>query len=226
MGSLYWQLNDCWPVVSWSLIDYYLRPKASYYFVKRAFSPVLVSLDKRDEKISIYIVNDKPSELEGVLEFGVQDVQGNTLYSTKLNIKIPPNASITALSEEMNKLPVKDYSACYIYARLFIDDRPVSEDALFLDEWRYIKLHKPKFEFTIEQVDAEGHKFQIIVKSDKYARAVRLKLKGVEAEYSDNYFDLFPNVPKSVTVKTRVPLAKEEIQHRLHVTSIIPRRNI
>ena len=43
MGSIYWQLNDCWPVASWSSIDYYGRWKALQYYARRFYAPILVS---------------------------------------------------------------------------------------------------------------------------------------------------------------------------------------
>ncbi|HML83688.1 MAG TPA: glycoside hydrolase family 2 protein, partial [Bacteroidales bacterium] len=41
-GTLFWQLNDCWPVTSWSVLDYYLRPKAAWFSLKRLFAPIMV----------------------------------------------------------------------------------------------------------------------------------------------------------------------------------------
>ena len=47
MGAIYWQLNDCWPVISWSSIDYYGRWKALHYYAKRFFAPVMLSCEEQ-----------------------------------------------------------------------------------------------------------------------------------------------------------------------------------
>ena len=49
MGAIYWQLNDCWPVASWSSIDYFGRWKALHYEAKRFFAPVLLSCCEEGE---------------------------------------------------------------------------------------------------------------------------------------------------------------------------------
>ena len=46
MGAVYWQINDCWPVISWSSIDYWGRWKALHYYAKRFFAPVMISCEE------------------------------------------------------------------------------------------------------------------------------------------------------------------------------------
>ncbi|MCL5995418.1 MAG: glycoside hydrolase family 2 protein, partial [Chloroflexi bacterium] len=58
-GTLIWQWNDCWPGLTWSLLDYYTFPKAAYFYVKRAFTPVIASFkDEPDGGVSLWLVND------------------------------------------------------------------------------------------------------------------------------------------------------------------------
>ena len=59
MGSIFWQLNDCWPVASWSSIDYYGRWKALQYYARRFYAPILVSPHVEDGSLKVYIVSDK-----------------------------------------------------------------------------------------------------------------------------------------------------------------------
>ena len=80
MGTLYWQLNDSWPVVSWSSIDYYGNWKALHYQAKRAFAPLLVNAIQEGDSLNIYLISDmleKQSQL--TLEMKVIDFNGKTL---------------------------------------------------------------------------------------------------------------------------------------------------
>ena len=56
MGTLYWQLNDAWPVTSWSSIDYFGNPKVFYERLKTLYAPVLLSLDQKD--CQVFVTSD------------------------------------------------------------------------------------------------------------------------------------------------------------------------
>lgn len=87
MGSLFWQLNDCWPVASWSCIDYYGRRKALYYEAKRDFEPVIIACDTvRNNTLPIYVVNDGTDEINGTLLIQNRDFSGNILSTETANL--------------------------------------------------------------------------------------------------------------------------------------------
>ena len=80
MGTLYWQLNDSWPVVSWSSIDYYGNWKALHYQAKRAFAPVLINPIQQNDSLSVYLISDRLDTMEQMtLEMKVVDFDGKTL---------------------------------------------------------------------------------------------------------------------------------------------------
>src|SRR6185295_18349763 len=81
MGSLYWQLNDCWPVASWSSIDYYGRWKALHYTVKEAFQKYLISVDDTGKFFVIYITSDDTGPSKAVLRLITEDFSGHILRS-------------------------------------------------------------------------------------------------------------------------------------------------
>ena len=77
MGSLYWQLGDCWPAVSWSSIDYAGQWKALHYAAKKAFEPVLVSTAVKDGMLDIYIVSDRLEEIGGWMTMRLTGFDGS-----------------------------------------------------------------------------------------------------------------------------------------------------
>ncbi|MCA9730656.1 glycoside hydrolase family 2 protein, partial [candidate division KSB1 bacterium] len=79
MGSLYWQLNDCWPVISWSSIDYYNRWKALHYAVKNAYNDVLISFEENDDEIAVYVISDQLIDLPVKMQTKLLDFSGNTI---------------------------------------------------------------------------------------------------------------------------------------------------
>lgn len=89
MGTLYWQLNDAWPVTSWSSIDYYGNPKVFHEKLKTLFAPVLLSLDRRDYQV--YVTSDLMRNIDGTLTVTVNDVDGACLFEQKVKVSMKAN---------------------------------------------------------------------------------------------------------------------------------------
>ena len=94
MGSLYWQLNDVWPVTSWSSLDKLGNWKALHYQVKRSFENVLISVEKEENVYKIYIVNDLLKDLKGKVKFSVVDFNGNKHWTNDKDVIILSNSSV------------------------------------------------------------------------------------------------------------------------------------
>ena len=89
LGTLYWQLNDAWPVTSWSSIDYYGNPKVFHEKLKTLFAPVLLSLDRRDYQV--YVTSDLMRNIDGTLTVTVNDVDGACLFEQKAKVSMKAN---------------------------------------------------------------------------------------------------------------------------------------
>src|SRR5262249_3679304 len=115
MGSLYWQLNDCWPVASWSSIDYYGHWKALHYYARRFYDNLLVSPWEEDGTLSVYVVSDEvqPSEVE--LRIRVMDFQGKVLFEKTQPATVPELSSKVYASFSRQQL-LKDTDARHAYS--------------------------------------------------------------------------------------------------------------
>ena len=103
MGSLYWQLNDCWPVASWASIDYYGRWKALNYYARRFYDDLLISPFLHDDKVDVYVVSDKLQPLSGTIHTRLLDFSGNTLLDQTKDIQIPAQSSAIYLTLQQSR---------------------------------------------------------------------------------------------------------------------------
>jgi len=92
-GSLYWQLDDCWPVASWSGIDYFGRWKALHYAARRFFAPVLVSPVEEDGIVKVWSVSDRRTPVAAHLSLRLLDFNGREVWRKDLDAHLPANAS-------------------------------------------------------------------------------------------------------------------------------------
>jgi beta-mannosidase len=93
-GTLLWQLNDCWPGLSWSILDYYGFGKAGYYYVKRAYAPVLASFKSLDDgTIEVWITNDTLEDVSDTISIQLGTFTDGTIWEERHRVRVPANSS-------------------------------------------------------------------------------------------------------------------------------------
>ncbi len=218
MGSIFWQLNDCWPVASWSSIDSFGRWKALQFYAKRFYAPVLVSPHVEGGQLAVYVVSDRTESKPGTLVVQHLGFDGNVLSSKTQQVIVPPLASTILSYLPLTKLSQESGTALeqgFVVATLTIAGEPVSRNITYLVPTKQVKL--PSVNLTAD-VAKDGDGLVVNLRSDTLARSVRLVSADASAVFDDNYFDLIPGEARSVHVKTSV--APEEFHRTLEVRSL------
>lgn len=195
-GAIYWQLNDCWPVLSWASIDYFGRYKALQYMAKHFNAPQTVSVYLDKGLLKLCVLNDKPYAFSGNISYSLQTFDGDVLEEGELKADCASGA-VNHLAEFNFKKAAKQHKNNLVFvAKLYGEDGALlaSKTQLFAAE-KALKLPKVQFKTDIVQ---KGDLFYITVTADKYARYVRLELPDGYMPFSDNYFDLAAG--ESITV--------------------------
>ena len=92
-GVLYWQLNDCWPVISWSSIDYYGRWKALHYAARRFYAPVLLSAEDDGLRVALHVTNDLTTGWQGTVRWSLEALDGRQMASGEQGVSVPAQSS-------------------------------------------------------------------------------------------------------------------------------------
>ncbi len=218
MGSLFWQLNDCWPVASWSSIDYYGRWKALQFYARRFYAPVLVSPHVEDGALAVYLVSDRLAPVAGSLRVRVMSLDGATLDDTTRAVQIPAGSSQVYLRTPLSELTAKgiDFSKVFVAADLTADGRSLSSNLVYLVPTR--EIHLPAAPVTAELAPAAGGA-TLRLGARVLARSVHVTFGHLDAKLSDDYFDLIPNQPVEIAVTS--PAALEDLRRELKVQSLV-----
>jgi beta-mannosidase len=132
MGSLFWQLNDCWPAVSWSAVDYYGAPKALYYAARGAYAPILVSPVVEDGAIRVHVVSDLGDTFEGELVLEIVDFAGELVWARRIGVAVPPRSSACWFEESLERaLRGRDERAVFLDAELVGSDGRAARNLLY-----------------------------------------------------------------------------------------------
>ncbi|MFL5766165.1 MAG: glycosyl hydrolase 2 galactose-binding domain-containing protein [Bacteroidia bacterium] len=197
MGSLYWQLNDCWPVTSWSSVDCNNEWKAAHYQAKRSFDDVIISVVEEKDSIDVYVVSDLLKDEKALMTMELFDLSGGILFSKQVSGIIHSNASFVFCRFDASV--VKEYNRNEIVLRCRLkSNENSSSDAscyYYFSKPLNLSLKKPVFNFYFDN----SEKLQSFsIESDVLAKNVFLSVDGKNLILSDNYFDLLPGEQKRI----------------------------
>jgi len=222
MGTLYWQINDVWPVASWSSIDYFGRWKALHYMAKKFFSPVLVSglEDETKGTVEVHITSDRLNSLPGTLSWTITDTKGKTLKEGSKAVKTPVNGSKKATTLRLKNLLAHQTSCdVLVWLKLETKGEPAQTNLVTFAKPKYLELStSPHVSYTLRK-GAEGS-FQVSLKSEQVALWVWLELEGMDAKMSDNFFHLRPGTSSTVNIHPAQKLTLKNLRARLKVRSL------
>ncbi len=224
-GALYWQLNDCWPVVSWSSLDYYGRWKALHYAARRFYAPVALSLQERRGRVSVHVANDTRSAWQGRVRWSLETLTGEAVTSGIADVTVAPQTAAGVEAQDCTPQLRKHGKANLVFvAELWPEEagapsqpgRIARQVLPFLPEAR---IAWPDPALMVEVAAAEDG-VTITVAAQALARFVVLSLPGADVIFSDNFFDL----PAHRTAQIAAPLPPgwtvEQFRRSLRVRSL------
>lgn len=219
MGALYWQVNDCWTVASWSGMDYFGNWKAMHYYAKRFFEPMLVSPQVADGNMNLFVVSDLPEAKNADLTVTLMDLNGMTLMTKKENINVEPIKGKSYMSLSVEDLTNNnDKKNLILIAELMIDGKKVSQNEYFFKPFKELNIKRPNIKSEISETNTG---FKINLSTDKIARAVYLKMNNEPGTFSDNYFNLIPGKSVEVEFKSDKKIKPIELMKKLVIRSMI-----
>lgn len=235
MGAIYWQLNDCWPVASWSSIEFTGKWKALHHVARRFNAPALVSAHVPGDEnpivgnyrrstvreVHLYTVYDAPKAAKGLLRWDLFTLEGDVVLSGKKKVALRHGESVKQQTLDLAK-PIAKHTLDRVYLRiaLDIDGVTVSEDSVFLTPPRFLDLPRPKKTATAIRLFTPT-KALIGFTSPVFQHRFAFDLPGIEHTASDNYFELYPREKKEVVVEFARPVTKTALEKALRFQSLV-----
>jgi beta-mannosidase len=200
-GTLYWQLNDCWPVASWSSLDYFGRWKALHYVARRFYAPVLLSIEDAPPCQSIFVSSDLLQGWQGSVRWALTTLEGQILVAGEKAAYVEP-LGVTALETlDFARFLDDDTRRDLVFvAELWQGNRRLACQTAFFVSTKHLSLVDPQIHAEVTQEDGL---LAIELSAGSLARLVECSLAGADAILSDNYFDL--PARQAVTVTAPLP---------------------
>ncbi len=187
-GAAVWRLNDSWPIIYMSIVDYYLEPKIPYYYLKRACEPLLISFEQTADRICVWVTNDRAVHFADSLTVELKTFDGTTKRSSSVWVELAPSESrrVMDLTHEFYEI---------VKRREFIEARMADQVKTHL-LWpeKYLRLQNG-------EINAAYQDGALVLQADTFIKAVEISIPGTTgAVFSDNYFDLPPGTPRHISV--------------------------
>lgn len=205
-GALVWQLNDCWPVTSWSIVDYFLRKKPAYYAMRRVLAPVAVAVKRahfdwsvvharvpKSSDYELWVASNQPAELTATVELRFISVStGDEIKKAivKKDIKIVANGTTDVLAGTIDNINEEPH---VLAARIWIDGEIVSRDVDWPQPLKYLS-------FEDRGVEVQRHGDTISIKARRPTKGLVFEERsGVLVD--DSAIDVVPGDEQLVKVR-------------------------
>ncbi|MBI1337901.1 MAG: glycoside hydrolase family 2 protein [Phycisphaera sp.] len=234
MGTLYWQLNDCWPVASWSSIDYHGRWKALHHMARHFFAPLLVSgvEDVGKETVEVHVTSDLLEMIDAELRWDVTDIEGHPIEQGSQKVAVGAQSSNLIRTLDLgHAVQAHEKRGLLVWLELEAPGQPTSRNMVFFarpvrrprvfsPRPKHLELSRSPGLETLITPKGNGS-FDVTLTTARPALWVWLELKDYDAGFSDNFFHLRPGSPVTVNAQPTGQLTTESFAEQLLVRSLV-----
>ncbi|CUS03525.2 putative beta-mannosidase [Candidatus Promineifilum breve] len=200
-GTLYWQLNDCWPVASWSSLDYFGRWKALHYAARRFYAPLLLSIEDDPPRQGVFVTNDRREPWDGRVRWSLETLAGVGLAGGEQAVQAAGQATTPVGAFDLADYVTDDNRRDLVFiAELWQGDQLQARQAAYFAPTKHLQLVEPR---VTADCAGDGQSFHVTLRGRSLARLVEVTLEGADVVFSDNYFDL--PAGRAVTVTGDLP---------------------
>jgi beta-mannosidase len=193
-GCLFWMYNDAWGEIGWTVIDYYLRRKPSFYYTQRAYAPVRLVLREHADGIRCVAANDTREEVQLDVEHGYVALDGTERDDSQTTVSLPPLSRTECCVMERRG---HDARAGIWFAH--VPERDDIAPAVFRAvDFRELRIVDPRLQWEV--LNATNTSCTVRISAEAYAHAVHV-VDSDDIKCSDNYFDLLPRDSRTIRIE-------------------------
>lgn len=223
-GVLVWQLNDCWPTMSWAVVDYFLIKKPAFYAIANALKPLAVGIARtyhewtaghsdptlpyRDTKFDLWVVSSRPESVKVQVTVRLISIRSGEILDHHLNEEITAQANSTTeilkdhivvagdpkLRDTARPFDLAKYDPYVIHAVMKIGDEVISTDTSWPQPLKYLSFANRDVKFKALSPT------KLCVSAARPVKGLVFQETGAE-KFSDNGFDLVPGEDKIVNIE-------------------------
>ncbi len=214
MGTIYWQLNDNWPVCSWASLEYGGKWKIQHYLARRFYEPVLLAgYLKKDGNVEVWVTNDTHKKVVGSAEVRVIDFNGEVRQKHPLKVSAGPGGATKLMAVPAADLHGGKPNEVFLHLRLKVGSK-VQENDVFFTEYKRCELPEPKVRTAVK---AKGEGYAVTVQTDVPTFFLTLDAEGISGVFDDNCLTLLPGKKRTLFFQPKKPTTVARLKKALKV---------
>jgi beta-mannosidase len=218
-GTIIWQLNDCWPSISWSALDYFGRWKALHYMARRFYAPVLLSVEDTGDRRAIHVTSDQTRPWIGEIRWRLETPAGKMLESGTERVAAAPLADTLVRELDFTgRVDDGNRRERILVCELWQGRSRVASSITLFAPYKHQALEDPGLNAVVL---AKGDIVTLKLSAKKMALFVELALEGADAVFSDNYFDLPARSAARITVPLPAGWTLARVRRALRIKSLV-----
>jgi beta-mannosidase len=216
MGTLYWQLNDCWPVASWASLDYKNRWKALHYYAKKAYSNVLPIVSDFQGNFKVQVVSDILEPIKAELQMKIIDFKGKEVWRQTVPVEMDENTCKTFFEKKSDEfLKGIDRKNTVFVVRLVKGKQVISSNIFYLAPFKDLNFPQPNITKKITKT-TDGYKIKLA--TDKLVKNLYMSIDE-DGFFSDNFFDMLPGEELTINFKSKQKV--DNLEQKLKIISLV-----
>lgn len=221
MGTLYWQINDNWPVASWSSIDYYNRWKGLHYMAKKFYAPLALSMELNGTDADVWLESECLQDKNYSMKLYVKDMRGNVLKQFQAEGVAPKLCSTKIFTGDIAEFYDQKYDV-FVEAVVTTGDGKTENDVELLVPYKYLELKDAAIDVNVEE--ASDH-FTICLTGNGFIPFVAMDFEDADVIFEDNFFHLTGMDTKSIRLNKNEIIRgsfsdADDLKKRLQIISL------
>ncbi|MBQ9481299.1 MAG: hypothetical protein IJU84_03970 [Clostridia bacterium] len=197
MGAIYWQLNDCWPCISHSSVDYFGRKKALSYELKKYYAPVLLIAECEGDSVIFSVANESRNVFHGIARWQISDNGFGVLEEGIIEVSVLGFSVKTIGRIRLSETVLKRVDSVFMVAELFgQDDEPVSKETMLFVKPKDYKYVEPTIAFDVFRKDED--KCIVKIRANGFVNKLYVDTGAENIDLSENYLDFTDKKEKSI----------------------------
>jgi beta-mannosidase len=205
MGSVVWQLNDCWPVTSWAAIDGKGREKPLYFSIAQAYESLLVTFSNSEAGIQVNLLNNQDQEVQGTLQLDLMEFSGKVLASDKQSISLSSN------SKKIVQVPAELSNPIQLSSSVLVATFAGARKLFFFAEYKDSELESPNLELDLAST-ANGYQLKVTANNLIRDLLVMIDKLAPDASVNQGLISLLPGETALFEIQTSESLSLQDFQ--------------
>ena len=217
LGVIMRRMNDSWPSLSPSAVDYYGGRKPLHYSLREFFSPVRISVIRKGTRVKFVISNDMRQDYVGLFAYAIMNSKNQPVFRDSFPIRVHYSSNLDVHNVDLGSVISGHENEYYLAYSVSDKSNEASKGTYLFTKTKRFSFDKP--EYSVE-ITGNGMEYVAAVGANCFVKGVEISFDGVDVEVDKNYFDITGKAPTRIRLTTSRMTTIEKLTRVMKIRSV------